>query len=70
MKFFILLNLFSEKFAHYVFVENRDNSYMIYNYCDMEHDYTHILMTRSEFRNILRGNPKVYDLDYPLAWEV
>ena len=36
----------------------------------MDHDYTHILMTRSEFRDILRGNPRVYDLDYPLAYIV
>ena len=43
---------------------------MIYNYCDMEHDYTHILMNRSEFSDILRGNPRVNELDYPIAWEV
>ena len=70
MKAFILLYSFGEKYAHYVFVENRGNSYMVYNYCDMEQDYTHILMNRSKFRNILRGNPRVNDLDYPIAWEV
>ena len=67
---FILLYSFSEKNAHYVFVVNHGDYYFIYNYCDLEHDYTHIAMSKNEFRNILRANPKVNGLDYPIAWEV
>ena len=70
MDAFILLYSFAEKYAHYVFVVNRGDYYFVYNYCDLETDYTHKMMPRDEFRNILRGNPRVYDLDYPIAWEV
>ena len=67
----ILLYSFGEDAAHYVFVRNDGNSYTLYNYCDDNTDgYVHLVMTSGEFDELLRANPRVNGLDYPLAWSV
>jgi len=65
----ILLYSFGKKYAHYVFVVRKCGGYKIYNYCDEDSDdYEHVTMTEEEYSDMLRANPRVEGLDYPLAW--
>lgn len=67
----ILLYSFGEKYAHYVFVVRECGGYKIYNYCGEESDnYEHVIMTEEEYNDMLRANPRVEGLDYPLAWKI
>ena len=71
MKAFILLYSFDRSSAHYVFVIGLDGeNYKIFNYYDVEEQtYTHTTMSRANFfQNILCANPKICNLDFPLAW--
>ena len=71
MSAFILLYSFGEKYAHYVFVERKKDKYFIYNYCDESSDnYMNVVKNKGEFEDLIRANPKVDELDYPLAWVV
>ena len=71
MSAFILLYSFGEKYAHYVFVERKKDKYFIYNYCDESSDnYINVVKSKEEFEDLIRANPKVDELDYPLAWVV
>jgi hypothetical protein len=68
---FILLYSFNEKYAHYIFVVNcKDTTYNLYNFIH-EDKYVNIKVTKKYFlNNILKFNPKIDDLDYPLAWNI
>ena len=68
MKAFILLYS-GEEFAHYVFVVNNGCSYNVYNYIH-NYKYIHKKLTIDEFDNLLRANPMMYDLEYPVAWKI
>ena len=73
MNAFILLYSFSKSNAHYVFVKKVDNeNFHIYNYYDTENDsYINIVMDQESFlHKILRKNPRISNLDYPLAWTI
>ena len=71
MNVFILLYSFSEKYAHYVFVERIVEKYYIYNYYDeLSDSYINVIKSKREFEDLIRANPKVNELDYPLAWIV
>jgi len=71
---FILLYSFGEKYAHYVFVVKElvegQVKYHIYNYCDdFTDNYINITKDSESFRNLLQCNPRVGELDFPLAWK-
>jgi len=68
MKAFILLYS-GDGFAHYVFVVNNGTSYIVYNYI-YENQYVHRKMNVDEFDDLLRANPIVDGLDYPIAWKI
>lgn len=68
MKAFILLYS-GDKFAHYVFVVNRGFYYTVYNYIHKD-QYVHKILSVSEFDELLMANPKIYGLDYPVAWKI
>jgi hypothetical protein len=71
MKAFILLYSFDTSSSHYVFVIDLDgDNFKIFNYYDVEKQmYTHTTMSRADFfEKLLCTNPKISDLDFPLAW--
>ena len=72
MDAFILLYSFSmngEDCAHYVFVVRNEDQYNIYNYVDIVNDvYANVTKNKDEFLKILKRNPRIKGLDYPLAW--
>ena len=71
MNAFILLYSFDESYAHYIFVEKSKDKFFLYNYCDEFSDnYVNVVKSKREFEDLIRANPKVDGLDYPLAWTV
>ena len=68
MKAFILLYS-GEGFAHYVFVVNKVSYYNVYNYI---HDdkYVHRKIIKRDLDDLLRANPIIDGLDYPVAWKI
>ena len=74
MDAFILLYSFStdsEDCAHYVFVIKNSDQFHIYNYADIVKDtYVNVIKNKDDFLDILKRNPRVNGLDYPLAWSI
>ena len=68
MKAFILLYSGVE-FAHYVFVVNNNVNYTVYNYIHND-QYVHKILSTSEFDDLLRANPIIDGLNYPVAWKI
>ena len=73
MKAFILLYSFSRSNAHYVFIIKLDDgNFQIFNYYNNENEtYVNSIMDQTDFfQKILNKNPKISNLDYPLAWPI
>lgn len=68
---FVLLYSFNDEDAHYIFVVNcKDGTYNFYNYIH-DNKYVNVKVTKDYFvDNVLKYNPKINGLDYPLAWKI